>query len=221
MRARILPFYLVCDESYSMSDHLDVVRDSLREVCAAVCADPTARRHTRLCVIGFSSDARVITPLSHRWDEPADFAFQPHGGTNFAAAFLVLRRTISSDVAELLDNGHEVLRPVVFFLSDGQPTDPVAWQRAHARLTDPAWAARPRIVAFGVGDADVRTIGRVGTFKAYLGNGAAGTGQALRQCVRALATTMVRTGATVPVRLDGFTELPVSTSGPTLVHTRG
>ncbi|TDP97992.1 vWA domain-containing protein [Labedaea rhizosphaerae] len=232
MHARILPFYLVCDESYSMSDHLDVVRDSLREVHDTVRSDPAARRHTRLCLIGFSAEARVITPLSQRWDQTADFTFQPNGGTNFAAAFTLLRRTIDDDVAELTAAGHDVLRPVVFFLSDGQPTD-TAWPHAHARLTDPGWPARPRVVAFGVGDADVATISRVGSFKAYLGNGRAGTGAAgttaaLRQCVRALATTMVRTGAAITVRLDpaelaGFTEISsaLSTSDPTFVHTAG
>src|ERR1041384_1424397 len=98
---RVLPFYLVCDESYSMSDHLPAVRDSLREVRRAVFADPTARQRTRLCLIGFSADARIVKELSQQWDRPADFEFRPAEGTNFAAAFRLVRETIERDVAEL------------------------------------------------------------------------------------------------------------------------
>ena len=56
----------------------------------------------------------------------------------------------------------KVIRPVVFFMSDGEPTD-AGWQQAHAELTDPGYGFRPHIMSFGIGSADGRTIYDVAT----------------------------------------------------------
>jgi uncharacterized protein YegL len=92
-------------------------------------------------------------------------------------------------VRALAGDTHQVHRPAVFFLSDGQPTDPATWPAAHAALTDPAWSARPNLIAFGVGDADPATIARIGTFRAFLDRDGVRPAGALRRCAPALTTS--------------------------------
>ena len=58
--------------------------------------------------------------------------------------------------------------------SDGQPTDPATWPDAFAALTDPAWTARPNMIAVGVGDADPVTMSRIGTFRTFTGQDGSG-----------------------------------------------
>jgi uncharacterized protein YegL len=101
----------------------------------------------------------------------------------------------------------------VFFLSDGQPTDPTTWRRPHARLVDPAWPDRPRVVAFGIGDADAGTIRAVGQFKAFLSDRDGTTpGDALHRFADVLTDSMLSTGTStgdidVPDQVRGYTAL--------------
>jgi uncharacterized protein YegL len=168
MRDRVLPIYVVCDESYSMTDHMGTLNAGLRELHRCVQNDPSANSRTRLCLIGFADTARVVVPLSPLADLPDIGVLAARASTNYAPAFTLLRETIERDVADLCAHSRRMYQPTVFFLSDGQPTDPALWRLAHSRLLDHDWAVRPRIVAFGVGDADAATMRAVGDFKAYL-----------------------------------------------------
>lgn len=218
MSQHVLPVYLVCDGSSSMAGTpIEAVNDSLPHIHDAIGAAPEAAGRTRLCVIGFSHEAQILMPLR----DPAAAASAPaltaSGGTSYAAAFDLLRAAIASDVASLRADGHQVCRPAVFFLSDGHPNDD--WPAAHRRLTDSSWASRPHIVAFGLGQADGRTIRRVATVAAYLADGTAGPPQALRGFAQSLIGSMVSSAGRPPAggwggRLDapalvpGFTMLP-------------
>ncbi|MFL6143236.1 MAG: vWA domain-containing protein [Labedaea sp.] len=184
----VLPIYVVCDHSFSMLDHIDTLNDSLLELHRACGRDPYVSARTLFCLIGFAESPEILLPLC----KPDWLATIPGGGTarassNFAPAFSFLREIITRDVAVLRRKTHDVYRPAVFFLSDGQPTDPMTWPAAHARLVDPAWAAHPDIVALGVGEADPVTINRIGTFGAYLGRNGLGLGAVLRRLVGAAA----------------------------------
>ena len=167
MPDRVLPFYVVCDESYSMADHLGVLNAGLRELRRCVVADPVLRGRARFCLIGFAEDARVVVPLARLDEFPDVTGLTARAATNFGRVFTTLRQIIERDVRELRTRACEVYQPAVFFLSDGQPTDPAVWQDAYARLVDPGWPSRPKVVAFGIGDADAATIGVIGEFKAF------------------------------------------------------
>ncbi len=163
MRNGIVPFYVVCDESYSMADHVAPMNDVLRELRESILADPALAETARLCMIGFSDSARVVVPLCKTDELTETIDPMASAATNFAAVFALLRATIERDVAALHADSHQVHRPTVIFLSDGQATDPAVWSASYQRLIDPSWAARPRIVALEVGDADIATIRRIGT----------------------------------------------------------
>ena len=218
MPEQILPFYVVCDQSYSMADHLDGLNDGLRELHRAVGTDPVVADKTRFCLIGFSGSAEVLQPLCALSDvvDLVDLAVSP--ATSFAAAFTLLRETIEQDVARLKDAGHRVYRPAVFFLSDGQPTDPATWPAAYDRLVDPTWPARPNIISFGIGDADESTIRGIGTVQAFMSHGGLSPGFALHEFARALTKSVVGSGGAtadgglvlrIPRQVTGFTALRI------------
>lgn len=215
----VLPFYVVCDVSFSMTDHLDALNDGLLELHRAVGTDPVVADRTRFCLIGFSESAEILLPLSQLSEITEISALTVRAATNFGAAFTLLREIIDRDVEMLKGQSHRVYRPAVFFLSDGQPTDPATWPAAYAALTDSAWVARPNVIAFGVGDADPATIGRIGTFRAFMGQGGVSPGAALHEFAKALTTSIVRSGNSssgtgdftlrVPENISGFTALRV------------
>jgi uncharacterized protein YegL len=152
-----------------MTDHIDELNAGLREFRGAVHADSSVGELVRCSVVSFAETPRVLQPL-HPTAKLTDLpSLEPCAGTNFGPAFTLLRNAIERDVHALKSRRVRVHRPIVFFLSDGQPTDPVTWPRAFAALTDPAWTCRPNVIAFGVGDADQDTLGRIGTFRTFLG----------------------------------------------------
>lgn len=215
MPEQILPLYVVCDQSYSMADHLDALNDGLTQLHAAVGTDPVVAEKTRFCLIGFSGRAEVLQPLCRPSDVVGLIDLTTHAATSFGEAFTLLRKTIEEDVDTLKAQAHQVYRPAVFFLSDGHPTDPSTWPAAYERLVDPEWPARPNIIAFGIGDADAATIGRIGTFQAFMSQGGVTPAAALHGFARALTTSVVRSDddgqveLRVPARIDGFTTLRI------------
>ncbi len=190
----VLPLYLVCDESLSMMDHVDALNDGLRELYRAVGADPAFAERVQLCLIGFSERPELRQPLCRSTEVPelTDVSVRvEQAASNFGAVFQFLRETITRDVRLLGSRNHRIHRPAVFFLSDGQPTDPVTWPAAFAALTDPTWAASPNVVAFGVGDADPAIIARIGTCRAFVGRDGVSPGTALRALSRVLVESVV------------------------------
>src|SRR6266702_2667076 len=74
----------------------------------------------------------------------------------------------SADVQWLRGQGYKVHRPVVFFLSDGQPTDGHGWRTARATLVDRTQTqAAPNIIACGIGDAKPATMIDVATSEQF------------------------------------------------------
>jgi uncharacterized protein YegL len=218
MPEQILPFYVVCDQSYSMADHLDGLNNGLAELHRAVGTDPVVADKTRFCLIGFSGDAEVLQPLCSLSDVVGIVELAVRPATRFEAVFTLLRKTIEHDVARLKTDGHQVYRPAVFFLSDGQPTDQTGWPAAYQRLVDPEWPTRPNIISFGIGDADESTIREIGTVQAFMSNGGVSPGLALHEFARALTKSVVSSGSgtdgddlvlRIPRQIAGFTSLRV------------
>ena len=217
MAQKILPFYLVCDESGSMSGApLDSMNQALPELHNEIGLNPVVSDKTQFAIIGFSDTAEVLLELSDLSQVTALPTLVPKGGTNYAAAFRCLKDHIERDVARLKSQGHVVFRPVAFFLSDGQPTSDyrVEWEA----LTDASFKLRPNIVSFGIGQANPQTISGVATFKAFMQNGSMSPAQALQEFASALTKSIVRSGSTsrdgnmtlqTPDKVEGFTSLPV------------
>jgi uncharacterized protein YegL len=116
-----------------------------------------------------------------------------------SAAFEDLLVRIPADVQALKADGYLVHRPVVFFLSDGQPTDSAEqpWQDPYRKLTDrAATAAAPNVISWGVGTAQAATILEVATRKefAFVAVPGADVGGAIAEFFQSLTASLVASG---------------------------
>ena len=193
MSQQILPFYLVCDESGSMSgDPINAINKSLPDLHQEIGSNPVVADKTRFCLIGFSNEAEILLPLSDLSVVASMPALRATGGTNYGAAFRRLKSTIDADVTQLKADGHQVYRPAVFFLSDGQANSD--WQSDYKALVDPAWRSHPNILAFGFGQADESVIRQVATTKAFIADGTLGPAEALGEFAQSLIRSIVNSG---------------------------
>jgi uncharacterized protein YegL len=213
MFEHILPFYVACDESYSMADHFDKLNEDLRDLHREVLADPLVAGKVRFCLIGFSVAARVLIRLGQLDEVPEITCTASAAETNFGSVFDLLHQTIQDDLAQLQANRCTVYRPTVFFLSDGQPTDRATWPPAHARLTNPNWPARPNLVAFGIGDADPATINQIGTFRAFIAQNTLTPSAAIREFAKILTHSIIQAAESPSPKSDLLPTLP--THSPT------
>ncbi|GLZ78107.1 hypothetical protein Afil01_29140 [Actinorhabdospora filicis] len=199
VRGILLPAYVVADESGSMSACYQELTDGLTSLFETLRGEPMIAAKLRLAVLGFSDDVEVRLPLSDVRYEERPPTLSIRGATSYAAAFSDLLGRIPVDVAMLKADGYKVHRPVVFFLSDGQPTDrrDRDWQDPRSRLVDRDHTpAAPNIVAIGAGGADAQTILAVATrpefgFVAVPG---ADLGRAISEFFQMLTASLVATG---------------------------
>ncbi|MFG3045013.1 VWA domain-containing protein [Streptomyces sp. NPDC048241] len=202
---QLLPFYLVCDESGSMiGEGVDTLNSSLPELHAEISTNPSVADKTRFCLMAFSTEATVLQPLTDLSELESLPSLSGGGVTSYGSAFRLLRETIEQDVNLLKNQGHQVFRPVVFFLSDGMPTDP-DWQISLRDLNSATFA--PKIIAFGIADADPAILAEVGNFKAFIQQDATvSPAMALREFATSLTRSIVTSAASVSSRENrGFT----------------
>ena len=117
----VMPFYVVCDVSWSMFNDIVKLNEGLHQLVRAIRAEPIVDDVARIGVMSFSDTARVVMPLGQTSESTLqDLPLE--GGTNYSAAFLALKETIDADIADLKKRGMKMFRPCVFFLSDGLPS---------------------------------------------------------------------------------------------------
>ena len=160
---QVLPFYLLCDEGGSMAGaSIDAVNDGIKQISKALFEDPFADHLVRFSIIAFSDTADVVLPLSQLSNVPTVPGCMARGSSSYSAAFKKLREQIEVDVPALKAQGCSVMRPVVFFISDGEP-NPEPWEVEYRLLTDASYKYRPHILSFGVGGANPDIIKQVAT----------------------------------------------------------
>lgn len=180
MASDVLPCYVVCDVSYSMTDHIDEVNAGMREFRGVVHADRRAAAQIRLCVIVFAERPLVVQPLLPALDEAEPVRPRQESGSDFGSAFTLLHSTVERDVKSLKAQRIRVRRPVLFFISDGRATDQ-DWPLALARLS--ATASCPEMIAFGLGAVDQPALDRIGASRVFLGRDGVRLGIALASSV--------------------------------------
>ncbi|NUV60420.1 VWA domain-containing protein [Streptomyces sp. CAI-85] len=201
---QILPFYMVCDESGSMAGTgVDAINSALPDLHQEISTNPSVADKTRFALIGFSTQASVLQPLADLSELTQLPSLSAGGVTSFGAAFGLLKDTIEKDVAALKADGHDVYRPVVFFLSDGIPTDD-GWRDTLKELNGFRYA--PKIIAFGISDADAAIITEVANFKAFIQQDASITpAVALREFASSLTRSIVSSATSMAAQGgDGF-----------------
>jgi uncharacterized protein YegL len=201
----VLPFYVLADVSYSMSGTaLDALNSIVPEMKDAFDINPILSDKVLFSLIDFSDDARTQIPLCDLLDVSLDSVprLVARGGTSYAAAFRWARKQIEADLRGLKLDGYRVYRPAVFFLTDGQPTDdPADWERAFFELIRPDFGARPNIIPFGFGAADVAVLDKIaypaGRMRAFLAREGTNPGAAIRSMAEILIQSIVASANSV------------------------
>ena len=120
---RRLPIFLVIDVSESMAGTpIDSVKQGIRDLTEALMSDPYALETAYLSVITFAGTAKVITPLTYILDFHVP-NLSIGAGTSLSAALSVLDHEIENNVKKNTVSCKGDWRPLVFFLTDGSPTD--------------------------------------------------------------------------------------------------
>ncbi|MDT0268668.1 hypothetical protein RM844_20490 [Streptomyces sp. DSM 44915] len=199
-RGLLLPAYVVADESGSMAPYRQDLSSGLVSLCEALRAEPMVSAKLRLTVLGFSDDVQVRLEMADMRSATSLPEVGIRGLTDYGAVFDDLLHRIPRDVQRLRAEGYKVHRPVVFFLSDGQPTDGRAWQTPHGTLTDRArTSTAPNIIACGIGEAQAATMVEVATRQefAFIAKSGTDVGQAVAEFFHALTTSLVASGSSL------------------------
>jgi len=158
----VMPFYIICDVSYSMSGDMKDLNDGLERLHRAIVAQPVADDVAQICIMSFSTTAKVLMPLG-QMSEVSVPRLSVEGSTNYGAAFRELAHTIERDRAALKTQGFKIYRPCAFFLTDGEPTDS-DWHQTftstltYDRQTGQGMKSHPIFVPFGFRDAQERVL---------------------------------------------------------------
>lgn len=118
----VMPFYLICDVSYSMTNDMAELNDGVQRLRQSIVAEPMVDDVAHIAIMTFSDTAKVIMPLSQMSETPVP-TLSVEGGTYYGEAFRELARVIPADAAALRARGYRIFRPCAFFLTDGEPLD--------------------------------------------------------------------------------------------------
>ena len=128
LTGRRLPVFLSLDESSSMTGQpIEALRQGVKALLDDLRSDPQALETVWLSVITFNSTAQQVCPLTEL------IAFQePHleagGNTALGAALRLTEQCIDKEVRKSTATQKGDWKPLVFLITDGQPTD--SWEAA-------------------------------------------------------------------------------------------
>lgn len=129
---RRLPVYILIDCSESMAgEPMDAVQKGLAVMLGQLRKNPYALETVHLSVITFDAYAKQVVPLTDITQFHAP-TFQIKPGTSLGAALKLLAERIRREVQRTTTEQKGDYRPIVFLLTDGQPTD--AWEDAAEAL---------------------------------------------------------------------------------------
>ena len=120
---RRLPVYILLDTSGSMfGEPIEAVKNGVQTLLSTLRGDPYALETAYLSIITFNSKAEQVVPLTEL------SAFQlpninASGCTALGEALALLARKIDDEVTKTTTEVKGDWKPLVFIMTDGQPTD--------------------------------------------------------------------------------------------------
>jgi uncharacterized protein YegL len=213
-KVNCLPVYIMIDTSQSMSPFEDVLNETIETLYDDLITSPRISEFAYVSILSYNTEAEVVLQMTDLQSMSALPQLQCGGVTNFVKALRLLRSRIEEDVPQLNSAGREVLRPVAFLLTDGQPTDEQGhlsdnWKSDYASLVAKSYRRHPNVVPFGYGTATAEILSEVSTIPgaAFLAK-EGGTADALRKIIPALLNTLVASARDnelrLPTEVDGF-----------------
>lgn len=212
MRQKCLPTYLVVDSSTSMAAFQNALNRTLEHLHAKLATSPRVSEFAHMSIISFSHEPLLLLEMTDLQYVPSMPQVVCTGGTQYGRAFDLVRQRIDVDIPALNAQGKAVLRPAVFFLTDGAPQDP-DWRASFLRLVDPSSKRRPHVITYGFGKAHAGVLSKVATKAAFLATGGSDQEQALSRAISSLVNSLVASARTeemhIPVSAEGYQSLPV------------
>jgi uncharacterized protein YegL len=157
---RRLPIYLVLDCSESMAGPaIDEVSRGVDALISALLADPLAVETAHVSLIAFARSAKQVCPLTEivNFQRPQ---LRVQSGTAYGAALRLLLTCLQHDVLKSTYSTKGDYKPLVFLMTDGQPTD--NWESAANALRAANNPKIANIYAIGCGeDVDVDALRRI------------------------------------------------------------
>lgn len=147
---RRLPVYLVLDCSESMvGEPLKAVETGMQTMIRQLRSDPQALETAWISVITFSDSAKVLMPLTELFQFQMP-ALTLGAGTALSSALALLEQRVSNEVVKGTPDRKGDYKPIVFFLTDGDPTD--KWEAAADRFKREFAGRHATVVAVICGD---------------------------------------------------------------------
>lgn len=120
---RKLPVYLLLDTSGSMyGEPIEAVKNGVQMLLSSLKQDPYALETVHLSIITFDNNAKQIVPLT----EISSFQapdLRANGQTALGEALKVLAESADREVTRTTAEKKGDWKPLVFIMSDGEPTD--------------------------------------------------------------------------------------------------
>jgi uncharacterized protein YegL len=141
-----------------IGEPLKAVQEGVRSLLKTLMRNPYALETVWLSVITFDAKARVTTPLTELASfSPPALSVKP--GTAMGSALELLQTTIERDLKKGTAESKGDFKPLVFILTDGQPTD--NWQRVSKNLLK-SKSKIAYIYTIGCGEeVDFKTMGSI------------------------------------------------------------
>ena len=158
---RRLPIFIVIDVSESMAgEPLRKVEQGLRELITSLQKDPYALETAYISIIVFAGQAKTVVPLT----EIAAF-YPPKlsigSGTNYGNALSHLQNELSGKVRLPSPDAKGDWKPLVFFMTDGSPTDNYAIELGAWEL---GWKRKSSTIAVAIGQSiELPILSRIAT----------------------------------------------------------
>ncbi len=120
---RRLPVYFLLDCSESMiGDAIQAVEEGVKKLLNELKKNPNALETACVSFITYSATAKQVVPLTDLLTVQAP-KLSVQSGTSMGGAFQLLKECISREVLKTTKEKKGDFRPIVFLLTDGQPTD--------------------------------------------------------------------------------------------------
>jgi uncharacterized protein YegL len=147
---RRLPVFLLLDVSASMDGApILAVNEGVKLLHDQLLETPTALETVWISVITFGTEAKVRTPLTPLTEfEVSDL--EAGGTTSLGEAFTRLEQALDRDIRAGSDSEKGDWRPLVYLLTDGEPTDD--WEPVVARLKNRTEKKMGTVIALACGD---------------------------------------------------------------------
>jgi len=201
---RRLPVYLVLDTSGSMTgEPIEAVKNGVQVLVSTLRQDPYALETAFLSVITFDSSAKQLMPLT----ELSMFQMpdlQATGTTALGEALSLLANKAENEVAKTTPEVKGDWKPLVFIMTDGEPTD--EWQKGLADFKKQKFGM---VVACAAGQgANVNILKQVTEVVVQLDTADSGTIKAFFKWVSASVSTGSQKIESSGKDVAGLSELP-------------